>query len=269
VSEPTTLYRFRDSQGRLLYVGISGNPGRRFHQHSKDKPWWSQVASSTMEHFFTRDDAERAERAAIVEERPLYNVVHVPRAPKVRELEPLRCPPIYWRGHEVSDYRFDSIRSSHQGEFGPGRVSVFRATDSGWVTLLLDFPSAAYCYEGSGFCDVVQAMLKLRTAIFNEDSYSYTQTIGASTISLVFPEPMNDWFVRMVLECDRGLVRMVKRTRRAVHYALPDDMFGPRCLTDGWWDDPDDLRRKNYAESAIRKMHGYLSRRGQRALEAA
>jgi predicted GIY-YIG superfamily endonuclease len=76
VSERTTLYRLRDSQGKLLYVGISGNPGRRFHQHSKDKPWWPQVASSTMEHFDTRREAEAAEMDAIKTERPAFNVVH-------------------------------------------------------------------------------------------------------------------------------------------------------------------------------------------------
>jgi hypothetical protein len=47
VTQPTTLYRFYDASGRLLYVGIAGNPGRRFAQHGRDKSWWSQVASST------------------------------------------------------------------------------------------------------------------------------------------------------------------------------------------------------------------------------
>ncbi len=73
---PTTLYRFFDAANRLLYVGIAGNPGRRFSEHGKDKGWWTNVARSTMEHFATRDAALTAERAAIIDEKPVHNVVH-------------------------------------------------------------------------------------------------------------------------------------------------------------------------------------------------
>lgn len=37
------LYRFRDDSGALLYVGITNNPGRRWTEHQKSKPWWHQV----------------------------------------------------------------------------------------------------------------------------------------------------------------------------------------------------------------------------------
>lgn len=72
----TTLYRFFDADDVLLYVGIAGNPGRRFNEHNKDKDWWSQVARSTMEHHPDRHAALEAERLAIIAERPLHNVVH-------------------------------------------------------------------------------------------------------------------------------------------------------------------------------------------------
>lgn len=74
--KPTTLYRLYDERMRLLYVGIAGNPGRRFEQHAGDKPWWGDVAHVRTEHFDTRGDAERAEREAIRDEHPLYNIVH-------------------------------------------------------------------------------------------------------------------------------------------------------------------------------------------------
>ena len=72
----TTLYRFYDDRDRLLYVGISGNPARRHHEHSKEKPWWTEVARSTMEHFESRWAALDAERDAIHAEKPLYNIIH-------------------------------------------------------------------------------------------------------------------------------------------------------------------------------------------------
>ena len=70
----TTVYRLFDADGVLLYVGISGNPGRRFNEHSGDKAWWPQVARAEMEHFAEREEAEYEERIAIQYERPVHNV---------------------------------------------------------------------------------------------------------------------------------------------------------------------------------------------------
>lgn len=73
---PTSLYRLYDEEGVLLYVGIAGNPGRRFEQHRGQKPWWHEVSSMSLEHFDTRDEALIAEKDAIVTEHPLYNRQH-------------------------------------------------------------------------------------------------------------------------------------------------------------------------------------------------
>lgn len=70
----TTLYRLHDAAGHLLYVGIGGNPGRRFEQHHGDKPWWGQVAHITLEHHPTRQAALTAELKAIRTENPRHNI---------------------------------------------------------------------------------------------------------------------------------------------------------------------------------------------------
>jgi predicted GIY-YIG superfamily endonuclease len=76
VTAPTTLYRLFSNDRALLYIGIAGNPGRRFEQHAGDKLWWGEVATLTLEHFTDRATALVAERRAIETERPLHNVVH-------------------------------------------------------------------------------------------------------------------------------------------------------------------------------------------------
>lgn len=75
---PTDLYRFYDSQGTLLYVGISLGAAQRASQHRADKEWWPQVARMDVQHLgnVTRPEAEAIERQAIVDERPKHNVVH-------------------------------------------------------------------------------------------------------------------------------------------------------------------------------------------------
>lgn len=68
-----TLYRFFDSSGQLLYVGISNNWISRLHQHYKNAEWFSQVTSATFEHFDTRAEVEKAEFEAIKTEGAIYN----------------------------------------------------------------------------------------------------------------------------------------------------------------------------------------------------
>lgn len=68
------LYRFFDAEGVLLYVGITCNPGTRMMTHARQKSWWSQVASSTMQHLDSREALEDAERLAIRSEFPKYNL---------------------------------------------------------------------------------------------------------------------------------------------------------------------------------------------------
>jgi len=73
---PTDLYRFYDSNDRLLYVGISFHAATRASEHRRDKAWWPQVSRMTVEHLTTRTAALAAEQAAIIRERPIHNVIH-------------------------------------------------------------------------------------------------------------------------------------------------------------------------------------------------
>jgi len=73
----TDLYRFFNANGALLYIGISLSAVHRASQHKGDKAWWSDVSKMTVERISgTRADALAAERRAIVQEKPLHNVVH-------------------------------------------------------------------------------------------------------------------------------------------------------------------------------------------------
>lgn len=81
-NQPHALYRFFDSEGQLLYVGLTMNPGARWKVHSREKSWWTDVRTVTLEWFPDREAVEVAERAAIATEGPLYNVSHQPPKPQ-------------------------------------------------------------------------------------------------------------------------------------------------------------------------------------------
>lgn len=68
----TAVYRLFDASDVLLYVGVSCNPKARIPSH-QNKPWWSEVAKSTVEMHPDRLTALQAEAKAIVEESPLHN----------------------------------------------------------------------------------------------------------------------------------------------------------------------------------------------------
>ena len=76
MSARTAVYRLFDADDALLYVGITGDVGRRWDQHLKDKPWWPQVNRQTVEWHSDRATAEATETVAIRTERPAHNVRH-------------------------------------------------------------------------------------------------------------------------------------------------------------------------------------------------
>jgi predicted GIY-YIG superfamily endonuclease len=68
----TALYRYIDSGGRLLYVGITGKPKERWQAHSR-RPWATGATERTVEWFDRRTAALHAEKVAIQTEKPVYN----------------------------------------------------------------------------------------------------------------------------------------------------------------------------------------------------
>lgn len=105
------LYRFHDAADRLLYIGITADPPARFRSHGATKRWWAEVAHVRLEHHTDRHALADAERAAILAERPRYNITHnrhrqfdaisaamadAPTAPSLRFWIDVACPP--WFG---------------------------------------------------------------------------------------------------------------------------------------------------------------------------
>jgi hypothetical protein len=85
------LYRFFDVGGDLLYIGITNDPGRRWSRHANDKPWWHEVDRIELERYPDRVAVLAAERKAIQDEHPRYNVAHAP-PPLAAPSEPGPCP---------------------------------------------------------------------------------------------------------------------------------------------------------------------------------
>jgi len=74
---PTSLYRYFDTAGTLLYLGITNNDNQRDAWHCRHQIWWRfQVERRPGETFAKRTDAVTAERDAIRAEGPIFNVTH-------------------------------------------------------------------------------------------------------------------------------------------------------------------------------------------------
>ena len=70
----TALYRHFDAEGVLLYVGITLNWRNRTWQHKKTAHWFRDIAEIKIEWFDKRNEAIEAERDAILNELPKYNI---------------------------------------------------------------------------------------------------------------------------------------------------------------------------------------------------
>ena len=92
-NRPHALYRFFDKDDRLLYVGISLDPGARWKTHAREKEWWSDVARVSIEEHPTRKSVLDAESAAIRSECPLRNIAGNP-SPVERQRQSPRLEPI-------------------------------------------------------------------------------------------------------------------------------------------------------------------------------
>ena len=75
----TNLYRHYNTTGILLYVGISISAIKRLSQHAVQSRWFNQIAVIKIEKFETRKEAQLAEKQAIEQESPLFNIKMVPR----------------------------------------------------------------------------------------------------------------------------------------------------------------------------------------------
>lgn len=73
--ERYAVYRCYSDAGELLYVGESGDLGKRLAAHAQ-KTWFLQVRGITLEWHIEEIDALNAERRAIHVEHPRYNIVH-------------------------------------------------------------------------------------------------------------------------------------------------------------------------------------------------
>lgn len=107
------LYRFFNADGELLYIGVTQDPTARFKSHQHDKSWFSEVATSTMEHFTSRQELMAAELAAIQRESPRHNIAGTwqPKPPPKSEM------------------RLRKARAQVQSVFG-GDANNFQSPDS-------------------------------------------------------------------------------------------------------------------------------------------
>lgn len=85
VNRRTCVYRAYDADQRLLYVGISVNLDGRLSKHHSSA-WWPAVVEIAVQWFEGREAAKAAERRAISEEHPIYNVSRPTRGPRIREV---------------------------------------------------------------------------------------------------------------------------------------------------------------------------------------
>jgi hypothetical protein len=81
---PTSVYRYYDDVGALLYVGMTRAGILRNRQHNDDKIWWQWVVSQRVEHFASAEMAHAREIELIRKHLPPFNKQHNVKAKLMR-----------------------------------------------------------------------------------------------------------------------------------------------------------------------------------------
>lgn len=70
---PTSLYRYYDQHGLLLYIGVTQRGVQRMNEHHVNSEWWPYIDHSEIVHFHNREYALQSERREIEKYLPFFN----------------------------------------------------------------------------------------------------------------------------------------------------------------------------------------------------
>lgn len=73
---PTSVYRYYDRLGTLIYVGITRRGMARNAEHNTRAQWWPFVVRQEVDHFPSRAEAASREKELIRRYRPPFNTAH-------------------------------------------------------------------------------------------------------------------------------------------------------------------------------------------------
>lgn len=107
---PHALYRFYDRADVLLYIGITADLGARIGQHRGEKPWWLEVARVDVEHHPNRTAVLAAERAAIRDEKPVWNDAH-------NDVDDEEEEDVEGRGRDLANYVLRQVEGAQRARF--------------------------------------------------------------------------------------------------------------------------------------------------------
>lgn len=132
----TSLYRFYDASGALLYVGITSRGPERFGAHRRTQPWWCDVTTCRIEHYPDRDSALAAESIAITREHPAHNIAGTgrPHRPRV------------WTSDDFNDVDLIDV-AMHTGSPTRSTNGMHRHGYQSWVNDPLTWCACAYRRE--------------------------------------------------------------------------------------------------------------------------
>lgn len=138
------LYRHFDSEGALLYVGISHSALRRLIQHHHRSEWFASIVNVTIERFATREAALAAEILTIRNEKPRHNVVH---ADSGRARGRATAPKTKETGFELLDAL--SLAAARRASRSPETALTLRQW-SQWKVTTWGIQCLEYVYEIDG-----------------------------------------------------------------------------------------------------------------------
>lgn len=190
---PTSVYRYYDDAGVLLYVGITGRGTQRNSEHARRAEWWPHVARQDVDHLASRSDALIRERDLITELQPPFNTQH--------NVDPRQAVQTYWAARSLHESAPSPVEL-HQELGGEVPVYPIRTSSEGlsYMTAPAHWGIARLVEIAKGARFIVdQSIVAGKLTKIERSNYSAVITVGARKNS-----PHEAASMRVTLEQTKG-----------------------------------------------------------------
>lgn len=195
--EQTSVYKYFDANGVLIYVGITSAGLERNRQHNSSKEWWPFVSSQDVEHFDARSNALIREEGLIKKHCPPFNTQHNPQQDEIKAayLALVNLPP-------VSDIAQWLNKQRKRIDLKPHLLDESKQL-AVWMSSARDYPVAlafaapkvrpVVLYQGQGVGQVIECVqvgpfIRI-TAVLGRAVFSRAGTRPVAVIGLVGLKP--------------------------------------------------------------------------------
>jgi predicted GIY-YIG superfamily endonuclease len=127
------VYRHFNKSGDLLYVGYTENVYARNMQHRSCSDWYKEIYNITLEHFDSKEEAQKAEINYIAKEKPIHNKLIMAPVDKKEQRELRNKKAFLWLNNEWRTPPYDEVSTQSLNDMVKMGIAEHRKSEKSYV----------------------------------------------------------------------------------------------------------------------------------------